>query len=121
MTTFKTSATFKQNPDVVLNTAIATLTHNGFAITRRDAASASLSGPGLTSTKQNAILFFGGASGTGFGAPWALGWTWLLAAMAISLLAVSPWFVLSPLMARSMRNRTHSALETLVRNATFTA
>jgi hypothetical protein len=170
MTTYQTAAEFGGDPRAVLDSAIATLTHNGFAITQRDAASASLTGPGLTSTKQNAILgashvllnvrgnrleaqaelggvdrmqrflmrfpfllalaiglflgvggglFFGAQTGAGFGAPWAPGWSWLLVTLGISMLAVSPWFVLSPLMSRAMRNRTQTALETLVRNAVF--
>jgi hypothetical protein len=170
MTFFQTAAEFGGDPKAVLDSAIATLTHNGFAITQRDAASAALTGPGLTSTKQNAILgasrvllnvrgnrleaqaelggvdrmrrflmrfpfllalgiglllgvggglLFGAQTGTRFGAPWAPGWTWLLVTLGISMLAVSPWVVLSPLMSRAMRNRTQTALETLVRNAVF--
>jgi len=40
----------------VLEFAIATLANNGFAITYRDATSATLTGPGLNSTRQNPIL-----------------------------------------------------------------
>ncbi len=56
MTTFTTSSTTQGSSDGVLESAITTLTNNGFAITHRGATSVSLTGPGLNSTRQNPIL-----------------------------------------------------------------
>jgi hypothetical protein len=39
-----------------LHSAVTTLTHQGFRIVRRDASSATLTGPGLNSTRQNPLL-----------------------------------------------------------------
>jgi hypothetical protein len=171
VTTFATSAPTVDRSDA-LQTAITTLTNNGFAITHRDAASASLTGPGLYSTKQNPILgatkvllsvhnkslnaeaelggvdamqrfltrfplllglglgtvlgvvggyLFGQQFGVGFGVPWAQGWKWMLLAIGVAMLPVSPWLFISPLISRMIRRRTQNALETLVRNASYSS
>jgi hypothetical protein len=56
MNTFATSGTAACSPQDALKSALATLTSNGFAITRRDATSATLTGPGLNSSRQNPLL-----------------------------------------------------------------
>ena len=56
MTAFTTSANACGIQDAALQSAVTTLMYNGFAITSRDATSATLSGPGLNSTKQPPIL-----------------------------------------------------------------
>jgi hypothetical protein len=56
MTTFTTSIATQGSSDGVLQSAISTLTHNGFAITHRNATSVSLAGPGLNSTRQAPLL-----------------------------------------------------------------
>lgn len=172
MTTFTTSAATQGSSDGVLQSAITTLTHNGFAITHRDATSVSLTGPGLNSSRQNPLLgaskitlcvadntinadaelggvdamqrflmrfpfllgaglglffgiiggvVFGQQSGVGFGIPGVHGWKWMLMAIGVSMLPVAPWLILSPLMAKSIRKRTQNAIETLIRNAAFSA
>jgi hypothetical protein len=164
MTSYSTSAAVSATPAEVLKSALTTLTNNGFAITHRDGASATLTGPGLNSSRQNPILgaskvnlrivdhrlhvdaelggvdtmrrfliwfpllmgvglglcfgVFGGSLvgrqfDVGFGVPWAKGWQWLLVALAGGMLPVAPWLVLSPMMIRWIRNRTHRALDTL--------
>ena len=57
------------------------------------------------------------AFGTGFGPPWASGWNWLAVALAIGIVPVSPWFVLSPLISKSILRRSCNALETLISNS----
>ena len=172
MTSFTTSGTASGSPKDALQSALTTLTNNGFAITDRDATSATLTGPGLNSTRQNPILgaskvdiriddntlhvnaelggvdsmqrflmrfpflfglglgllfgviggfVFGQQFDVGFGVPWAQGWQWMLVAIGGAMLPVSPWLILSPMMARMIRNRTHHALETLVSNAGYAA
>jgi hypothetical protein len=168
VSTFSTSAATTRPTSDVLQRAIATLTNNGFAIITLDENSASLTGPGLNSTRQNPLLgaskvhlelcgqqlrldaelggvdsmrrflmrfplmlglglglFFGGVGGivfgrqfgVGFGVPWAQGLTWMLLAICGAMLPVSPWLLLSPMMSNMVRNRTQSALTTLVSNA----
>ena len=56
MTNFTTSAEIQNSTDEAIQSAIVTLTNNGFAITHRDADSAELIGPGMNSTRQNPIL-----------------------------------------------------------------
>jgi hypothetical protein len=56
MLTFSTSAITQGSVHGVLESAIATLTHHGFSISHRDAKSACLVGPGMTSTRQNPLL-----------------------------------------------------------------
>jgi hypothetical protein len=158
--------------DDALESAVKTLTYNGFAITHRDATSVSLTGPGLNSTRQNPLLgaskitlcladnainanaelggvdamqrflmrfplllglglglFFGICSGLLFGQQFGIGlgiagvqgWKWLLLAIGFSMLPVAPWLILSPLIAKSFRKRTQDAIETLIRNAAFSA
>lgn len=54
--TFATSAPLGTSPADALQSALATLTNNGFAISQRGADFATVTGPGLYSTKQNPIL-----------------------------------------------------------------
>jgi hypothetical protein len=169
MTTFATSRTISGSPADALQAAVTMLTSNGFAITERNATSASLTGPGLYATRQNPILgatkiaicvdsqtlklhaelggvdrmrwfltwfplllglglglvfgaigiAVGQRSGIGFGVPGAQGWRWMLIAIASGLVPLAPWLILSPLMIRMIRNRTHRALETLVANSCY--
>jgi hypothetical protein len=56
MTTFSTSAAVPGNGPRALQFAVTTLTNNGFAITHCDSARATLTGPGLNSSRQNPIL-----------------------------------------------------------------
>lgn len=60
---------------------------------------------------------FGQLFGVGFGMPGFVGWKWLLLAMGIPLLSVSPWLFLSPKMSEGIATRTQDALSALVRNA----
>lgn len=60
---------------------------------------------------------FGQQFGAGFGVPWARGWGWVAVAFAMAMLPVSPWFVLAPLISRTLKRRTEHALTTLVQNA----
>lgn len=62
-------------------------------------------------------FIFGAQTGVGFGVPWASGWKWMAFAMIGSLVPVSPWLVLSPIIGRSIEKRTKSALDTLVVNS----
>lgn len=64
-------------------------------------------------------LIFGQQFGIGFGVPWAPGGRWLIIAIIGAMIPVSPWLVLSPLMARKIRNRTCTALQVLVDNASY--
>ncbi len=168
MNTYSTSAVTTCSADGVLQTALATLTNNGFTIVNREKHSVDLTGPGLNSTKQNPLLgasaihlemrgqqlhldaelggvdsmrrflmrfpfmlglglglffgVFGGVAfgrqfGVGFGVPWARGLMWMLFAMGIAMLPVTPWLFLSPMMSNMIRTRTQNALTTLVKNA----
>ena len=168
MNTFSTSAVTTSPSDDVLQAALATLTNNGFAILKRGKTSVDLTGPGLSSTKQNPLLgasaihielhgqkldldgdlggvdsmrrflmrfpfmlglglglffgVFGGFAfgrqfGVGFGVPWAQGLTWMLFAIGIAMLPVTPWLFLSPMMSKMIQTRTQNALTTLVTNA----
>jgi hypothetical protein len=56
MATFSTSATVAGNPAHALRSAVTTLTNNNFAIVHCDDASATLTGPGLNSTRENPLL-----------------------------------------------------------------
>ena len=56
MEQYSTTASFTGRADPVLAAAVATLTNNGFAIVDRMDGRATLTGPGLTSTRQNPIL-----------------------------------------------------------------
>lgn len=56
MSTFTTSAMKAGPSDDVVHAALLTLANNGFAIVNRDENSADLTGPGLTSTRQNPLL-----------------------------------------------------------------
>ena len=56
MTTFSTSATVLGTPARALHSAVTTLTNNEFAIVHCDDARATLTGPGLNSTRQNPLL-----------------------------------------------------------------
>ena len=60
---------------------------------------------------------FGRQFGVGFGVPWAQGLTWMLFAIGGAMLPVFPWLFLSPMMSKTVRTRTQSALTTLVTNA----
>jgi hypothetical protein len=62
-------------------------------------------------------IAFGRQFGVGFGVPWAQGLTWMLLAIGGSMLPVTPWLFLSPMMSKMMRTRTQNALTTLVTNA----
>ncbi len=168
MSNYSTTVSIKDPTGDVLQVALAILANSGFKIVNRDSHSASLSGPGLNSTRQNPLLgatsiqivvdddrmkldaelggvdsmrrfltrfpfmlglglaalfgvgggfLFGRAFGVGFGVPWAQGWTWMLFATIIAVLPVTPWLVLSPLIAGSIRKRTQQALSTLANNA----
>lgn len=66
-------------------------------------------------------FLFGQHSGVVFGVPWASGWHWLIVAMGGAMLPVLPWLVLAPLISGMVRKRTEKSLETLVKNATWTA
>lgn len=66
-------------------------------------------------------VLFGQQFGAGFGMPGAQGWKWVLLTVGGAMLPVAPWLILSPIMANSIRRRTESAIETLVRNAAFSA
>lgn len=55
--------------------------------------------------------------GVGFGVPWAQGLTWMLFAIGMAMLPVTPWLFLSPMMSKMIRQRTQDALRTLVTNA----
>lgn len=59
----------------------------------------------------------GSQSGVGFGVPWASGWRWMALTLGGSLLPVSPWLILAPMISRSIEKRTKSSLDTLVINA----
>jgi hypothetical protein len=71
-------------------------------------------------------LFFALAGGVMFGRQfvvplgdtWNRGWRWIAVAFAAALVPVSPWLVLSPLIARQLRRRTERALNTLLKNST---
>jgi hypothetical protein len=54
--TYSTSATMTKPNEDALQAALVILTNSGFAIITRDRCSASLTGPGLNSTRQNALL-----------------------------------------------------------------
>jgi hypothetical protein len=56
MQTYSTSAVIPRPSGETLQAALAILINNGFAIANRDERSASLTGPGLNSTKQNPLL-----------------------------------------------------------------
>ena len=56
MADYTTTASFAGPPEPVLAAAIATLTNNGFAIVDRSDRGATLTGPGLNSTRQNPLL-----------------------------------------------------------------
>jgi hypothetical protein len=60
---------------------------------------------------------FGRQFGVGFGVPWAQGLTWMLFAIGIAMLPVTPWLFLSPMMSKMIRTRTQNSLTTLVTNA----
>jgi hypothetical protein len=64
---------------------------------------------------------FGQQFGAENGVPAAQGRKWALVALGVAMLPAAPWLVLSPRMARMVRNRTHRALETLVANAAYAA
>lgn len=59
---------------------------------------------------------FGRQFDVGFGVPFAQGWLWLAFAIPIATLPLLPWLFLSPMIARSIRSRTFSALDTLLAN-----
>ncbi|MFN9639114.1 MAG: hypothetical protein ACK56W_03690 [Pirellula sp.] len=56
MQTYTTSAIMPRPSEETLQAALAILTNNGFTIVNRNERTASLIGPGLNSTKQNALL-----------------------------------------------------------------
>lgn len=56
MSAFSTSAVLTTPTAHALQAALSILTNNGFAIVSRDENSASLTGPGLNSTRQNPLL-----------------------------------------------------------------
>ena len=56
MSTYSTSAAAPSPSSEVLRAALTTLTNNGFAIENCDDRSASLTGPGMRSTRQNPLL-----------------------------------------------------------------
>jgi hypothetical protein len=62
-------------------------------------------------------IVLGRQAGIDFGVPWAPGWKWMALTIAGCLIPVSPWLVLSPMIARSLERRTRSALDTLLVNA----
>jgi hypothetical protein len=55
MSTYSTSAMMTKPTEDALQAALVILTNNGFAIITRDKCSVSLTGPGLNSTRQNAL------------------------------------------------------------------
>jgi hypothetical protein len=57
-------------------------------------------------------VVLGQALGMGFGVPFAPGWSWVGFAALVSLLPLSPWLVLSPVIIRALRTRTVEALDT---------
>ncbi|MFN7290700.1 MAG: hypothetical protein ACK5YR_02680 [Pirellula sp.] len=61
--------------------------------------------------------FFGKQFGIGFGVPWAKGWSWFMIAIGIGMLPAFPWLLISPWMAKLIRNNTHQALDDLVSNS----
>jgi hypothetical protein len=61
--------------------------------------------------------FFGKQFGVGFGVPWAKGWSWFKVAIGIGMLPSLPWLIISPWIAKMIRNNTHQALDALVTNA----
>jgi hypothetical protein len=65
-------------------------------------------------------VFFGQLFGVGFGVPWAQGGRWVAMAMIFGILPVAPWVVISPLMVRMIRKRTHQALDVLAHNSSLT-
>lgn len=56
MNTYSTSAVTTKPTEHVLEAALVTLTNNGFAIVKRDELSADLTGPGMSSTRQNPLF-----------------------------------------------------------------
>jgi hypothetical protein len=66
-------------------------------------------------------VFFGQLFGVGFGAPGMAGWRWAALTLTMGLLLSVPWIVISPMMVRTIRRRTHRALDVLVDNCTFHA
>ena len=56
MEIYSTSVATGHSPDKVIDTALQTLVHCGFEITERERDSAKLVGPGMNSTRQNALL-----------------------------------------------------------------
>ena len=167
-TTFDTATASNDSSEDALKLAVSVLMRNGFRIVELDASSASLTGPGLNSTRQNPLLgatsiqlqadsrqlvahaelggvdrmrkflftfppllgmglgllmgiigglTFGKQFGIGFGVPFAQGWWWMVTAMVMCLLPVSPWLVLSPIMSNMIRKRTECAIESLIHNA----
>jgi hypothetical protein len=56
MTEFFTSAAVEESHAHALEAAVATCIYNGFELVQRDAISAVLTGPGMYSTHQNALL-----------------------------------------------------------------
>jgi hypothetical protein len=61
-------------------------------------------------------VLFGRQFGVGFGVPAAPRWDWLNFALPAAVLPLSPWVVLSPLLARRTRQRTIRALDGLLTN-----
>lgn len=171
MTSYSVSSGRLDQAALALDTAVTTLTNNGFTIVGRTSTTATLNGSGMNSTNQPALLgatkidlrivndalqidavlggvdsmrrflfrfplllgiglgllfgvggglMFGRQFGIGFGVPWAAGWRWIAVAMCGALLPVSPWLVLSPLIANSILNRTRRALDVLAGNARHT-
>jgi hypothetical protein len=62
-------------------------------------------------------IAFGRQFGVGFGVPWAQGLTWMHLAFGGSMLPITPWLILSPMMSKMILTRTQNALTTLVTNA----
>jgi hypothetical protein len=64
-------------------------------------------------------VLFGQLFGVGFGVPGMAGWRWAALTLAMGMLPSVPWIVISPMMIRRIRERTHRALDVLVSNSTF--
>ena len=168
MDDYKIARELSVSPEDAIRCAKTMLAANGFRVESESPGSLVCVGPGLRSTRQNAILgasrivisvsqpyltliatldavrsmqrfvrwfpiglglglgivlgivqgfVFGAQTGVGFGVPWASGWKWMALMCAGSLLPVSPWFIISPMIAKSLNLRCQAALETLLINS----
>ena len=149
-----TGAAVEVDPTVALDAAVDALAGAGFRLVGRTPSEAELTGPGMTSSRQDplvgasrislssggrleAVAELGGISRMArflrwfppaLGAALAvvlvavfaasdLGYDAVIGGAVIPLVATSPWIILGPVIARSLRQRTVAALDTLVANA----